>query len=82
MRTSSPWQGQPAPAEEPAPTQEPAPAPAESGQTYTVQEGDTLRSIAKEFYGTIFKWRLIYEANYDTMSGPSMIHVGQVLQIP
>ena len=35
-----------------------------------------------EFYGTIFKWRLIYEANYDSMKGTDMIYVGQVLQIP
>jgi uncharacterized repeat protein (TIGR02543 family) len=68
-----------APAEdetEPAPTAEP------EGNTYTVQEGDTLRSIAKAFYGISAKWNLIYEANYDTMSGPSLIHVGQVLLIP
>ena len=51
-------------------------------QTYTVKEGDTLRSISKEFYGTIHKWRLIYEANFDSMKGIDMIYVGQVLQIP
>ncbi len=75
---------EPAPAEEPAPTTIPdiTPAFAEGTTTYTVKEGDTIRSIAKEFYGTIFKWRLIYEANYDTMEGTDMIHVGQVLQIP
>ena len=73
-----------APAEEPAPATIPdiTPAYAEGTTTYTVKEGDTIRSIAKEFYGTIFKWRLIYEANYDAMEGTDMIHVGQVLQIP
>jgi nucleoid-associated protein YgaU len=66
-------------AEEP----EPEPEPADDGQTYyTVQEGDSLRSIAKAYYGTIFKWRLIYEANYDSMSGVDMIYPGQVLLIP
>ena len=50
--------------------------------TYTVQEGDTLRSIARQFYGNSAKWTLIYEANYDAMSGPSMISVGQELLIP
>ena len=75
---------EPAPAAEPAPATIPdiTPAFAEGTTTYTVKEGDTIRSIAKEFYGTIFKWRLIYEANYDTMEGTDMIHVGQVLQIP
>ncbi len=71
---------------EPAPVEpepEPEPKPAEEGATYyTVQEGDTLRSISQKFYGTIFKWRLIYEANYDSMVGPDMIYVGQVLLIP
>ena len=71
---------EPAPAPAPAPV-EPAPAPA-AGSTYTVREGDTLRSISKAFYGTIHKWRLIYEANFDTMKGTDMIYVGQVLQIP
>jgi nucleoid-associated protein YgaU len=35
-----------------------------------------------EFYGTVMRWRLIYEANYDSMKGVNMIYVGQVLQIP
>ena len=77
---------EPAPVEpEPAPVEPepaPAPAPAEGGKTYTVKEGDSLRSISKEFYGTIHKWRLIYEANFDSMKGTDMIYVGQVLQIP
>ena len=73
---------EPAPAPEPEPAPAPAPAPAEGGKTYTVKEGDSLRSISKEFYGTIHKWRLIYEANFDSMKGTDMIYVGQVLQIP
>ena len=69
-----------APAEEPAPA--PAPAPTTGGQTYTVQEGDSLRSISDMFYGTIIKWINVYRANYDTMKGVDMIYPGQVLQIP
>ena len=74
----------PTDAEEPAPAVIPdlTPAHAEGGATYTVKEGDTIRSIAKEFYGTIHKWRLIYEANFDSMVGTDMIYVGQMLQIP
>ena len=75
-----------APTEEPAPTEATIPdidpGHAEGVTTYTVQEGDTIRSIAKAFYGTIFKWRWIYEANYESMTGTDMIYVGQVLQIP
>ena len=79
----APVEPEPAPVEpEPEPAPAPAPAPAEGSQTYTVKEGDSLRSISKEFYGTIFKWRLIYEANFDSMKGTDMIYVGQVLLIP
>ncbi len=74
---------EPAPAESaPATIPDITPAHAEGTTAYTVKEGDTIRSIAKDFYGTIFKWRLIYEANYDSMVGTDMIYVGQVLQIP
>ena len=66
---------------EPAPV-EPEPAPAPVGQTYTVQAGDTLWSIAKRFYGSGFKWDVIYNANYDVIKNPRMIYVGQVLLIP
>jgi LysM repeat protein len=66
---------------EPAPV-EPEPAPAPAGQTYTVQAGDTLWSIAKRFYGSGFKWDVIYNANYDVIKNPRMIYVGQVLLIP
>ena len=73
---------EPEPAPEPEPTPEPEPEPEPEGETYIVQVGDTLRSIAQAFYGISAKWTLIYEANYDAMSGPSLIHVGQVIQIP
>ena len=73
---------EPAPVEpEPAPV-EPEPAPAPVGQTYTVQAGDTLWSIARRFYGSGFKWDVIYNANYDVIKNPRMIYVGQVLLIP
>ncbi len=77
-------------AEEPAPAPaepEPAPAPAEpepapAGQTYTVKAGDTLWRIAKMFYGTGFRWDVIYGANAGIIKNPNLIYVGQVLQIP
>lgn len=64
------------PASSPQPTQE-------SGQTHTVGDGDTLRSMAKEFYGDGDLWQKIFEANKDTIGAdPDNIKIGQTLKIP
>ena len=47
---------------------------------YTVRKGDTLESIAKEFYGDAGKWQLIQKAN-DNIH-PRKLGVGMVLIIP
>lgn len=57
-------------------------APAYTRQTYTVQSGDTLRSIASHFYKDETRWRVIYEANRDKIRNPDVIHTGVVLTIP
>ncbi len=51
---------------------------------YTVQSGDTLGQIAKNFYGYDSQpyWELIYEANKDTIESASLIFPGQILKIP
>jgi hypothetical protein len=49
---------------------------------YTVKPGDTLASIAKEFYGDPSLWRKIYEANLDRIKDPSILYPGQRLRIP
>lgn len=63
-----------------------APAPAASPkpamQTYTVQSGDTLGSIAKRMLGNASSYMEIYNANRDQLSDPNMIKPGQVLKIP
>jgi nucleoid-associated protein YgaU len=51
-------------------------------QTYTVNKGDTLSKIAKEFYGSANRWHEIYDANRDQISNPDLIQPGQVLKIP
>jgi nucleoid-associated protein YgaU len=56
-------------------------APAAS-QTYTVNKGDTLSKIAKEFYGSANRWHEIFDANRDQISNPDLIKPGQVLKIP
>ncbi|MGC1548682.1 MAG: LysM peptidoglycan-binding domain-containing protein [Rhodanobacter sp.] len=57
-----------------------APAPAE--QTYTVQSGDNLSKIAKQFYGNANAYQQIFDANRDQLSSPDRIKPGQVLKIP
>ena len=55
---------------------------APAAQTYTVQAGDTLSKIAKQFYGDLNAYMHIFEANRDKLNDPNMIKVGQVLTIP
>ena len=50
--------------------------------TYTVQAGDTLSKIAKEYYGDADQYQRIFEANRDQLDDPSNISVGQTLKIP
>jgi nucleoid-associated protein YgaU len=49
---------------------------------YTVQSGDTLSKIAKEYYGNPMKYPEIFEANKPLLSDPDKIYPGQVLRIP
>ncbi|MEM8534854.1 MAG: peroxidase family protein [Chloroflexota bacterium] len=51
-------------------------------RVYTVQPGDTLRSIAQSFYGDESRWTEIFEANQDQISDPGVIFPGQILTIP
>lgn len=67
----------------PAASPQPAAAPADSGQTHTVTEGDTLASIAQQYYEDSAQWRKIYEANRDAIGAdPDSIKIGQSLKIP
>ncbi|MPZ14458.1 MAG: LysM peptidoglycan-binding domain-containing protein [Chloroflexi bacterium] len=60
----------------------PAPSPARSVDTYTVQPGDTLTTIAERLFGNAAEWSLIYEANRDRMASPDALLVGLSLRIP
>ena len=53
-----------------------------SGRTYTVQAGDTLSKIAKQFYGNANDYNRIFQANTDKLQNPDQIKVGQELLIP
>jgi nucleoid-associated protein YgaU len=52
---------------------------------YTVQSGDSLSSIAQQFYGSATPQNVakIYYSNYQTIgTNPNAIYPGEVLYIP
>lgn len=57
-----------------------APVPL-SGETYTVEPGDTL-SIVAEKLGVEGGWERLADANLDTVANPNLVFAGQVLQLP
>lgn len=60
----------------------PTPTPPPTTQTYVVQPGDTLWTIAVKSYGDGKLWTVIYEANRDILDSPGKIRPGQELKIP
>lgn len=56
--------------------------PTTSGQSYTVQSGDTLTKISKQFYGSPNEYMRIFYANRDKLSDPDKIKEGLQLTIP
>ncbi|MHA7264228.1 transglycosylase family protein [Arthrobacter sp. TMN-37] len=56
-------------------------APALSGETYTIQSGDTLSSIADKL-GIAGGWQALFAANADTVIHADLIFTGSVLQLP
>jgi nucleoid-associated protein YgaU len=51
-------------------------------RSYTVQAGDTLSKISKEFYGNTSEYLKIFEANRGVLADPNKISPGQQLTIP
>jgi hypothetical protein len=49
---------------------------------YTVESGDTLSKLAKEFLGSANDYMQIFELNKDQLTDPNKIKVGQKLKIP
>ncbi|WP_026533058.1 LysM peptidoglycan-binding domain-containing protein [Arthrobacter sp. H41] len=56
-------------------------APALSGETYTIQAGDTLHTIATKL-GVTGGWQALFAANADTVIHADLIFTGAVLQLP
>ncbi len=51
-------------------------------RVHMVQEGQTLRAIARKYYGDRSKWKKILEANADKVSEPTALRAGLQLTIP
>jgi nucleoid-associated protein YgaU len=54
----------------------------QSTRTYTVQAGDSLSKISKQFYGNANQFMKIFEANRSQLNNPNEIQLGQQLIIP
>ncbi|MDR7160613.1 transglycosylase family protein [Arthrobacter sp. BE255] len=52
-----------------------------SGETYTLEAGDTL-STAADKLGIEGGWQSLADANLDTIADPDLVFAGQVLQLP
>ena len=59
-----------------------APAPEADVQYYTIESGDTLSKIAKEFLGNAMDYPKIFEANREVIKDPDLIYPGQKIRIP
>lgn len=51
-------------------------------EIYKVRSGDTLSKIAQRVYNDGSKWKIIYDANRDTLRNPQDLKLGQPLRIP
>jgi nucleoid-associated protein YgaU len=88
----APVQAAPAPVQAASAAVAPAQAPVQaeprhaaevplSGETYTVEAGDTLSTIADKLDIT-GGWQTLADANVDTIADPDLVFEGQVLQLP
>ena len=59
-----------------------APASAEDVQYYTIESGDSLSKIAKQFYGNAMDYPKLFEANKEVIIDPDLIYSGQKIRVP
>ena len=50
--------------------------------THTVVDDDTLWDLAQTYYQNPFEWRVIWEANQDSIADPNLIYPAEVFVIP
>jgi nucleoid-associated protein YgaU len=54
----------------------------QQARMYTVQAGDSLSKISRQFYGDANQYMKIFNANRDLLSDPNKVQTGQQLVIP
>lgn len=59
-----------------------APTAPGGGRTHTVQVGDTLEKISRQYYGMPERWRAIYEANLGLLGNGQPLRAGMELKLP
>ena len=59
-----------------------APQPEANIEYYTIQSGDTLSKIAKQYLGDAMAYTKIFEANREVIKDPDLIYPGQKIRIP
>jgi LysM repeat protein len=64
------------------PTPAPTPTPTPSGNTYTIQPGDTLWGVSEMYYGTGTRYMEIFNASNFRSGDPSLIFPGEIAVIP
>jgi nucleoid-associated protein YgaU len=57
-------------------------APSATRRRYTVQPGDSLSTISKQFYGNANQYMKIFDANKDKLADPDKVRAGIELVIP
>ncbi len=63
--------------------EEPSPPGPGTTQTYTIQPGDSLSTVAQQYYGDPTLWRTIYNFNRDIIGdNPNAIKANMQLQVP
>ncbi len=65
-----------------APPATPPAAAETAGRRHTVARGDTLFSLAQQYYGNRSRWRDIYEANRSQLPDANALRLGMELVIP
>ena len=59
-----------------------SPEPASDVQYYTIESGDSLSKIAKQFYGNAMDYPKLFEANKEVIEDPDLIYPGQKIRVP